>query len=121
MLLAVLHRIMEHLESLESTRYKKLELLSANALSNSYASLVLFKLPTCAIIQWCTRKHELIVISSRHTLWQQKSHQTFVLVFFPHWVACKKKEYKGKNVIINNFIKQLSRCCIKLIWLKADI
>ena len=40
---------------------KKLELPSAIASGNSYASFVLSKLPTCSITQKCTLKHEPIV------------------------------------------------------------
>ena len=59
MLLAVHHRVMEHLGSLESTQEARVALGYASG--NSYASFVLFKLPACSITQWCTLKHEPIV------------------------------------------------------------
>ena len=59
MLLAVHHRVMEHLGSLESTQEARVALGYASG--NSYASFVLFKLPACSITRWCTLKHEPIV------------------------------------------------------------
>ena len=59
MLLAVHHRDMEHLGSLESTQEARVAL--GYALGNSYASFVLSKLPACSITRWCTLKHEPIV------------------------------------------------------------
>ena len=59
MLLAVHHRVMEHLGSLESTQEARVALGYASG--NSYASFVLAKLPACSITRWCTLKHEPIV------------------------------------------------------------
>ena len=59
MLLAVHHRVMEHLGSLESTQEARDALGYASG--NSYASFVLSKLPACSITRWCTLKHEPIV------------------------------------------------------------
>ena len=69
MLLAVHHRVMEHLGSLESTQETRVALGYAS--SNSYPSFVLSKLPACSITRWCTLKHEPIVnltsCRSRHS------------------------------------------------------
>ena len=59
MLLAVHHRVMEHLGSLVSTQEARVALGYASG--NSYASFVLSKLPACSITRWCTLKHEPIV------------------------------------------------------------
>ena len=63
MLLAVHHRVMEHLGSLESTQEARVALGYASG--NSYASFVLSKLPACSITRWCTLKHEPIVKKKR--------------------------------------------------------
>ena len=54
MLLAVHHRVMEHVGSLESTQ-------EAIASGNSYASFVLSKLPTWSITWKGTLKHEPVI------------------------------------------------------------
>ena len=54
---------------------KKLELPSAIASGNSYASFVLSKLPTCSITRWCTLKHEPIVKQSLICIREKTQHQ----------------------------------------------
>ena len=71
MLLAVHHRVMEHLGSLESTQEARIALGYASG--NSYASFVLSKLPACSITRWCTLKHEPIVN------WKNFSHRLNLL------------------------------------------
>ena len=56
---AVLHREMKHLGSLESTQEARAARGSTS--SNSYASFVVFKLPACFNSRWSTLTHETIV------------------------------------------------------------